>query len=257
MNDNSFEKFPGEKLNTSSEDEIRATEWQNAMNGDDVPAFAGDISMTAESATSEAGTEALEADDQLASEDQNNKGLIDAAAIINYGLNAAAREYGVETVVQKIKSFDASGSENPIRDLFLYLGVDTPAEFKDVQLEREAVKFKEADFYSNSEVAPMTKKRSPEGAFKAIKDMKELITEVEGADPRFAGLRAEARATGKGYFEYAVGSKVNRDLTDLFGALAAEPKVEEPGAEMTETEALGAQSTDTENPEETPGATAS
>jgi len=224
MYDNSFEKFPGES-SANTEAEIRAEEWQNAMNQDDVPAFAGDVSMNQENSDSGISEEATPEADV---ESFDNNGLSDAASIINYGLNAAAREYGVETVVQKIKSFDPTGSENPIRDFFLYLGVDTPSEVNDVRIEREAARFKEADFYDNSPAAPLTKKRSPEGAFKAIKDMKELILEVEGADPRYAQLREEAKAAGKGYFEHAVGSKVNRGLTDLFDALAAQPKIEEP-----------------------------
>lgn len=244
MDNNSIESYPGEKLNSepSEADLARADEWQSAMNADDVPAFAGDISMNQENGFPDDSLNVAETAD---TESYSNKGLTDAAAIINYGLNAAAREYGVEAVVQKIKSFDATGSENPIRDLFVYLGIDTPEEINDVKMEREAVRFKEADFYENSEVAPMTKKRSPEGAFKAIQDMKELITEVEKADPRYEQLRREARAAGKGYFEYAVGSKVNRDLTDLFGVLAAEPKQEESPTDMSpETPAT--------QPEETP-----
>ena len=93
------------------------------------------------------------------------------------------------------------------------------------------MKPQEADFYENSEVAPATKNRSLEGAFKAIEDMKELIAEVEGADPRYEQLRQEARAAGKGYFEYAVGSSTNRGLTDLFNTLAAQPKAEEKSPE--------------------------
>ncbi|MBR3324089.1 hypothetical protein IKG24_00925 [Candidatus Saccharibacteria bacterium] len=233
MDNNSIESYPGEKLNSepSEADLARADEWQSAMNADDVPAFAGDISMNQGNGFPDDSLNVAETAD---TESYSNKGLTDAAAIINYGLNAAAREYGVEAVVQKIKSFDATGSENPIRDLFIYLGIDTPEEINDVKMEREAVRFKEADFYENSEVAPMTKKRSPEGAFKAIQDMKELITEVEKADPRYEQLRREARAAGKGYFEYAVGSKINRDLTDLFGVLAAEPKPEEKPEETLE-----------------------
>ena len=232
---NTFENVPGEKLapEPSEADLTRADKWQSAMASDDVPAFAGDTSTElaptelapTELTPTEPITEPTPEDQEL--ETQNNEGLIDAAAIINYGLNAAAREYGVEMVVQKIKSFDATGSEDPIRDLFLYLGIDTPAEFKDVKMEKEAARPKEADFYENSPVAPATKKRSTEGAFQAIKDMKELIQEVEGADPRYEQLREEAKTAGKGYFEYAVGSRVNKGLTDLFNTLAETPSSEE------------------------------
>lgn len=261
MYDNSFEKFPGEKAPTESE--LNAEKWQSAMSQDDVPAFAGDVSMNQENAApaDTFGVAPEVTPDTTSEESFDNDGISDAASIVNYGLNAAAREYGVEAVVQKIKTFDASGSENPIRDLFLHLGIDTPAEIDDVKMEREAAKPKEADFYGNSEVAPPTKKRSPEGAFKAIKDMKELILEVEGADPRYAQLRAGAKAAGKGYFEYAVGSHINRGLTDLFDVLAAQPEVKEvtqenPEAPVDKAEAKTAQSDETQpdaivDPEET------
>ena len=236
MYDNSFEQFPGEKLNSepSEADLARADAWQSAMSAEDTPAFAGDTPMSPEPLTPEAV--APESPENLSDpEAKDNKGLTDAAAIVNYGLNAAAKEYGVETVVQKIKNLDVSNSANPIRDLYAQLGVDTPAEIKDVILEREAAKPEETDFYENSEAAPVTKNRTPEGAFKAIGDMKELISEVEGADPRYEKLREEARSAGKGYFEYAVGSSTNRGLTDLFNTLAAQPKEEEKSPEATPT----------------------
>lgn len=241
IDNNSFEKYPGEKLNSepSEANLAQAEKWQSAMDAEDTPPFAGDMPMTQESIEELSNPEV-----------QDNNGLTDAAAIVNYGLNAAAREYGVETVVQKIKNFDASSSDNPIRDLFVQLGVDTPMELEDVRLEKEAARPQEADFYENSEVAPTTKNRTPEGAFKAIEDMKELISEVEGADPRYEQLRREARAAGKGYFEYAVGSNVDRGLTDLFNALAAQPKVEEEKSGLepeSENSASGEQAP--ENPE--------
>lgn len=231
MDNNSFEKFPGEAAPTESE--IRAAQWESAMS-EGVPEFAGDVPISVGGAeTTEAGT-AEAAPAETGVEDQDDTGLQDAAAIINYGLNTAAREYGVEQVVQKIKKLDISDGLDPIKEIFLQLGVDTPPEVKELQLEHQAIKAKEADFYSNSEVAPATKRRSPEGAFKAIKDMKELILEVEGADPRYEDLRQGAKAAGKGYFEYAVGSLVNRDLTDLFAVLAAQPPVEDPEAQGNE-----------------------
>lgn len=48
-----------------------------------------------------------------------DKGITGAAALINYGLNAAAREVGVETVVQKLKDFDTSGREDPVGDFLI------------------------------------------------------------------------------------------------------------------------------------------
>lgn len=245
MDNNSFENYPGEKTNTepSEADLARADKWQSAMNSEDVPPFAGDISFIDGATSPETGvrtspetpgldtapglgeTPGLDTAESLAeSPDQDNKGLSDAAAIVNYGLNAAAKEYGVETVVQKIKDFNMSGSSNPIKDLFMHLGVQIPAGLDDVKLERAAAKAEEADFYNNSEAAPASKNRSNAGAMQAILDMKELISEVEGADPRYEELREGAKASGKGYFEYAVGSDVNKGLTDLFNTLSEQSK---------------------------------
>ncbi len=231
MNENSFENYPGENINRepSEEDLARADQWESAMEAEDTPAFAGEdpmVPMGLELTPSET--------EEVPEEAKNNESLSSAAAIINYGLNAAAREYGVETVVQKIKTFNSAGSENPIKDLFLYLGIDTPSEFNDVQSEGDAMRAEETNFYDNSEAAPDTKRRSIEGAFQAIQDMKNLIAEVEGTNPRYEELREGAKAAGKGYFEYAVGSNVNRGLTDLFNTLAAEPKTEEAPKETSE-----------------------
>lgn len=156
-------------------------------------------------------------DDNLEQDQNQVEGINDAAALINYGLDAAARELGVETVVQRIKTFDVSGPGNPIEKLFGYLGIDTPKEFDDVRYEFKAAKPAVAEFRENNEI-PMVK-RSNAGAIKAIKDMKELISEVEGADPAYDELRNGAKGMQKGYFEYAVMGIEKPGLTDLFDVL--------------------------------------
>ena len=127
-----------------------------------------------------------------------NEGVADAAALVEYGLNSAAQKLGVETVVQKIRGFDASGREDPIGDLFKLLELPAPAATG-----------------------------SHEGAFRALDDMKELIGEVEGADPRYEELRAGARAAGKGYFDYAVSQFGTQGMTELFGVLAEQREKKE------------------------------
>ena len=125
MDDNSFESYPGERLNPISSEEAlaRADAWQSAMSAEDTPPFTGDDFISLESVSSEATAPEEPSDIEA----MNNKGLMDAAAIVNYGLNAAAKQYGVETVVQRIKSFNASGSADPVKDLLISLGVDTPS----------------------------------------------------------------------------------------------------------------------------------
>ena len=57
--------------------------------------------------------------------------------------------------------------------------------------------------------------------------MKELIAEVEGADPRYEALREGARSAGKGYFEFAVSEYGVRGLTELFAVLGRQREKDE------------------------------
>lgn len=144
-----------------------------------------------------------------------NEGIANAEELIKYGLDAAARELGVETVVQKLKGFDFGGRENPIGDFYEYLGMEAP---------RQQVS------------------GSVEGASKAVADMKELISEVEGADPRYEELRAGARGAGKGYFEYAVSQFGTQGLTELFGVLTEQRERKDKVVQTAGNEAIGAKS---------------
>lgn len=232
-----LEGFPGsgENKELSEAQAKEADKWESAMSGEtgsEVPEFRGDKFGIANEQNDYYGETVPdnEADDNP--EAEYDDGITDAAALINYGLDTAARELGVEVVVQRIKTFDASGRENPIKDFFEHLGIDAPAEIEDMKDEAVATRVERDTF--RDEASMPQKKKSMEGAIRAINDMKELISEVEGADPRYDELRAGAKAAGKGYFEYAVGSNVNRGLTDLFRVLAEQKeKTEEEPKEET------------------------
>ena len=215
-----FEKMPGNSGELSGEQAERAEMWESAMSTD-VPEFAGEQFGVANESNEYYGETVADGED----EEAYDAGIADAAAIINYGLNAATRELGVETVVQKIKSFDAGNSVDPIGDLNKHLGIVSREEKKELHEENMALKENEALFREGAN-AP-TQDKSREGAFKAIEDMKELIAEVEGADPKYDELRAGARAAGKGYFEYAVNNLGVRGLTELFDVLSAQRKKDE------------------------------
>ena len=237
--DNSLEKFPGASPETKAERSV-PPEQDFAEKMKDVPPFQTEKMFgTANSENQFYGESTTEEQETT----ERNEGLNDASAIINYGLDAVARQKGVEATVQGIKSFDASNSENPLRDLYTHLGINTIEELKDTRDESDASKYARESFRSEYNM-PRTQQKSREGAIKAILDMKELITEVEDADPRYQELRNNARAAGKGYFEYAVKDFGLRGLTDLFGVLAEQrkkkeqekPKQEEPKKEEPEKE---------------------
>ena len=216
MYDNSFEKAPG-SIETKAERIIPASQDFAKSMAEGVPEFAGNQFGIAKEENKYYGETVDESNDSELSD--YNEGLSDAASLVNYGLDAVAREKGVETVVQGIKNFDATGSENPLRDLYIHLGIDTTKELDDTSDESLATKTAREHF-RNEYNMPRSQRKSREGVVKAIQDMKELISEVEGADPRYEELRSAARAYGKGYFEYAVKDFGLRGLTDLFGTLA-------------------------------------
>lgn len=222
MNSNEYEKYPG--IDVEKKEELEVPPGQDFAKSfeEGVPEFVGE--QTTEVQYGQASPENLyygEAKDDKKEADareEYDEGIADAAAIINYGLDAAARDLGVETVVQKIKGFDASGREDPIGDLFRELGINSSEESQAVKDESAAMVANETAFREGANNPGQ--RRSPEGAFRALADMKELISEVEGADPRYEELRAGAKSAGKGYFEYAVSKFGTQGLTELFSVLA-------------------------------------
>ena len=222
MQDNSFEKFPGTSPEVSAERAV-PLEQDFAKNfAESVPEFGGNNFGIAHKSNDYYG-ESIKEDSE---KEGYNNGVADAALLINYGLDAIAREKGVEAVVQGIKSFDATDSDNPLKDLYDHLGIDTKEEFKDIHDESMAAKSEEIQFRDAYNM-PKTEKRTCEGMLKAIADMKELIAEVESADPRYEELRNSAKTFGKGYFEYAVKDFRLQGLTDLFAVLAEQKEKKE------------------------------
>lgn len=228
MQENQFEMYPGRRFEGSGERDLAEGEgdFEKAMqNG--VPEFSGEQFGVANEKNEYYGESVGASEDG----EEFNETISNAASIINYGLDAASRELGVEQVVQRINDFDPSESSNPIGDLYLHLGVDTAEERKNVRDEAVAAAPAEAAFRDDVN-APATMNKTNEGAIKAIEDMKELVAEVEGADPRYEELRNNAKSAGMGYFEYAVKDYGVRGLTELFGVLSQQKKKAEEEAGM-------------------------
>ena len=225
MSDYSFEKLEKEP----EERELPPGQDFEASFKDGVPEFTGEWAYGSAASPSPERYDTIDAAIPDGQEDLNYDR--DAAAIIGYGLDAVSRRIGVEQTVQLIKNFDATGSDNPIKDLYEYMGINTSEEFRDVSLEAGQAKPNVAEFREESGM-PVTARPSKEGALKAIEDMKELISEVE-TSPRYTELRAGARSAGKGYFDYAVQDYSKRGLTELFTVLA-EQKEESPDGKSVE-----------------------
>ncbi len=187
----------------------------------------------------EANDEEESSNDNAASEGRDeaeefrNQDIAEAASILNYGLNAASREIGIEKVVQGIKDFDLTGSDDPIKDLYEHLGIDTDKERSDMREEAMASKTSEIEYQSGVNRSAITEK-SKIGAVKAIEEMKELISLVESEDPRYNDLRSGAKSAGLGVFEYAVKNMAVKGLTDLFHVLSKQVEKANEKAEAEE-----------------------
>ena len=122
--------------------------------------------------------------------------------------------------MQIIKGFDANGREDPIGDLFVALGVDTPEENRNVREEGEAALASENEFRSGANNPGQ--RQSVEGARQAIESMKGLIARMESADPVFEGLRQKSREYDEPLFKCAVREYGVQGLTELFQVAAQE-----------------------------------
>ena len=171
----------------SAENLKRAEEWTQAMQ--EPPAFSGEIqSQPTATVETPVGTPikslaeaSAETSTQLPSDaEQRNESIAEAEAILYQGpINAAAREKGIEQVVQSIKNFVYDGSGNPINQLLNDASIDTQKELTDMAEEQRAIKQAENTFRTENINAPVATKKSEIGALSAIKDFKELIAEVE------------------------------------------------------------------------------
>ena len=261
MQDNTAEKDPWAKLGNTignktsevtPEGLAREASWNAAMA--DAPEFTGDQ-------LNEAGipnlpdsyeTTVTEPTDVTAEEaPKRDENIADASAIINYGLNAASHEKGVEQVIQTINNFVSKGDEDPIEQLFNDLDIDTKTELKDTAEEARAAKPEENAFRSEDINAPATINKSHEGALAAIQNVKDLVTEVQ-TSPAYADLRAEALSSGLGVFEYAVKKYAVRDLTVLFRALSEQKQEYEQANKKSAQTAEEPTEKPAEQPEEAP-----
>ncbi len=148
-----------------------------------------------------------------------DQALTDASAIVGYGFDAVARQNGVEDVVEKIKHFDETSSNNPIVDLHAEMGIDTPEEVKKINEESLATKDKREELIQENNM-PEVKEKNEDNARQAIRDMKRVITEVEKVGPQYEDLRQDALKAGEGEFDYVVRGSKTQGLTEMFAGLS-------------------------------------
>ena len=215
---NQFEKAPGSKGigEVSGEAVERAEKWASAMAGMPERNFM-DFVSTGEKISETLGNANEENEFYGEAKDEDGEEYdegMENAQSLSGALADAVNKYGIESTIQKLNSCDLSGSTNPIGDLYYYLGIGTAYEGEETAKHEMAM-----DGDKSEAENPASQDQDVEGTLSAIADMKELISEVQGASPVYEKLRQGARSAGMGYFEYAVSSFGVQGLPELFKVL--------------------------------------
>ena len=261
---NQFEKAPGSKGigEVSGEAVERAEKWATAMAGMPEHNFL-DVIKTGQrigeatfgNANEENKFYGESKDD--GGEEQSGQGneMGDTKKTMSEVLADAVSKYGYGRTMQKLSECDVSGSDDPVGDLYYYMGLGTTHEGEEEAKHEVGMTDGEAD---NKEI--VSSDQNVQGVRTEINNMKEIINEVKGANPAYEGLRQGAWAAGMDVFEYAAKAYEVQSLPELFQVLEqqkeqsneieAKQKEEE---EKAKQEAIAQDSNERLNPEITRG----
>ena len=208
MHDDNYsgERIPGRNPETEKTGEY-AEIWDEANMADTAPEFAGDDPYNPEGANEEGeageGVEKKRTDGKYGG----------AEDLTSYGLDTAAKIYGLDTVIKVVKETDETGRDamNPMASIYDRLAPDPD--------EKEHL-FNE--IYKDDEESDKQERRAdePEDVNNAIHQMKVLLDALEN-DPRFSDVRERAANEGKDVVSYLVSGNVNPTLSNFFDGLDA------------------------------------
>ena len=217
----SVEKMPGGKLEREQRGEY-ADIWENADMSGDAPEFSGeDPYAMYESDEAEDGDGEMETTEEVnGAESEKSESRTEAAMngkfggaekLTSYGLDTAARMYGLGAVFKAIKETDQTGSDayNPMHSIFEKVA---PNPEERANLFGEIRK-------DDSETKQFERKDDErEDIDNAIAQMKTLMNALEN-DPRFEDLRKRAADDGVDVTTYLTSNLVNPTLSDFFNGL--------------------------------------
>ncbi len=219
---NQFELEPGaKKVGENSGAVERATEWATAMAGMPEKSFM-DVIKTGEKVGEATFGNANEENEFYGEskddggEEQSGQGneMGDTKKTMSEVLSDAVSKYGYGRTMQKLSECDVSGSNDPVGDLYYYMGLGTTHEGEEEAKHEVGMTDGEAD---NKEI--VSSDQDVQGVRTEINNMKKIINEVKGANPVYEGLRQGAWAAGMDVFEYAAKAYEVQSLPELFQVL--------------------------------------
>lgn len=195
------ERVPGYNPEEEKRGEY-ADVWEEANMMEDAPAFAGEDPYNPTVETEGAGVEK-----------KPEKKYGGAEDLTAYGLDTAARIYGLETVIKTVAETDETGRDayNPMGSIYQRLAPD-PNE--------RAHLFEEIGKEDDEAAKNERKEDEPEDVNNAIHQMKVLLGALE-TNPKFADVRERAASEGKDIVAYIVSGNANPTLTNFFDGLDA------------------------------------
>lgn len=207
MNNDGIEKLPGETFEEEKRGEY-ADVWEDANMDETAPEFQGDDPYNPKIVETEEETGETEG---VAKTEKAEK-YGGAGRLADYGLDTAARIYGIDSVLKQINETDETDRDaiNPIGSIYERL-VPNPEERSN--LYREIGK-------DEDEEQRMAMKDTPEQVNNAIHQMKVILNALEN-DSRFASVRERAAENGKDVISYLTSDEVNPTLSNFFEGLDA------------------------------------
>ncbi|MBP5674712.1 hypothetical protein J6W91_00065 [Candidatus Saccharibacteria bacterium] len=205
--DTNLEKFPGQNPEAEQRGEY-ADVWEDANMMEDAPDFQGEDPFNPEAQEGQNPTEKKEI-----IETEKTAKYGGAGRLADYGLDTAAKIYGLDTVLKAVNETDETDRDarNPIASIYERIAPNPE--------EREHL-FDEIDKEDTEEQKEERKDDEPEDINNAIHQMKVLLDAIQN-DPRFANLRERAASEGKDVISYLTGDEANPTLTNFFNGLDA------------------------------------
>ncbi len=203
----SAERMPGYNPEEENRGEY-ADVWEEANMEEDAPEFQGEDPYNPE--MPEEPTEGVV---ESKTEAKMNKKFGGAEDLTSYGLDTAAKIYGLDTVLKTVEETDETGRDalNPMGSIYERIA---PNPDERANLFREMRKDDEETDKDER------KEDKPEDVNNAIHQMKVILDALRN-DPRFEDVRERAAEEGKDVISYLTSDEVNPTLSNFFEGLDA------------------------------------
>jgi hypothetical protein len=215
----SSERLPGENMEHEKRGEY-ADLWEDADMMNEAPEFQGEDPYNPEMTEEEEDGRRMaqggvETNGVEKTTEAKTKGKYGGAEnLTSYGLDTAARIYGLNTVLKAVNETDETDRdvENPIGSIYERIAPNP---------EERAHLYEEIGKEDTDDKKEAREEAEPGDVNNAIRQMKILLNALE-SDPRFADVRERAAKEGQDVISYLTSGEVSPTLSKFFDSLENE-----------------------------------